>query len=173
MAGLERKNKFHFSESFLKDMRELIDLGLITSTSELLKLKEGDILPHVDPKLIQRKMHEVLEEFCNENSTIEEEINLLKEFIVELYSQLFPEQGIMELCLASYQFDLLAKILVQSGMKTLRKPTNAASKSELGRPIWDLAEKAQAEVDKWPDSKRRAADMALVTRLYPKLLKKE
>jgi hypothetical protein len=35
------------------------------------------------------------------------------------------------------------------------------------RSIWDLAEKAQAEVDTWPEWKRRAADMALVTRLEP------
>jgi len=39
--------------------------------------------------------------------------------------------------------------------------------SERGRSIWDLAEKAQAEVDKWPEWKRRAADMALVTRPAP------
>lgn len=33
------------------------------------------------------------------------------------------------------------------------------------RTIWDLADEAQAEVDKWPDWKRRAADTALVTKL--------
>lgn len=32
------------------------------------------------------------------------------------------------------------------------------------RSIWDLAEKAQADVDKWPEWKRRAADQALVPR---------
>jgi len=106
-----------------------MDLGLITSTSELLKLKEGDILPHIDAKFMQKKMHEVLEEFCNENSTIEEEIHLLKEFIVELYSQLFPEQGIMELLLVSYQFDLLAKSLIQSGVNTLRNRTASYERS--------------------------------------------
>lgn len=47
------------------------------------------------------------------------------------------------------------------------KPINVAAMSERGRSIWDLAEKAQAEVDKWPEWKRRAADMALVTRPAP------
>lgn len=47
------------------------------------------------------------------------------------------------------------------------KRINVASMSERGRSIWDLAEKAQAEVDKWPEWKRRAADMALVTRPSP------
>ena len=33
------------------------------------------------------------------------------------------------------------------------------------RTIWDLADKAQIEVSKWPAWKRRAADQALVSKL--------
>lgn len=33
------------------------------------------------------------------------------------------------------------------------------------RSIWDLAERATREVERWPEWKKRAADQALVTRL--------
>jgi hypothetical protein len=48
---------------------------------------------------------------------------------------------------------------------SLEKEIRVFVVSERGRSIWDLAEKAQAEVDKWPEWKRRAADTLLVTRV--------
>jgi hypothetical protein len=53
-----------------------------------------------------------------------------------------------------------AEELISSG-----KEIRVFAVSERSRSIWDLAEKAQAEVDKWPEWKRRAADTALVTRV--------